>query len=63
MYTEFIQSIATKQLTKTEYYKAIVIHRKAILQDVIDHGQHKVANKLGLTQPKLSSILNILRVL
>ncbi len=60
MYKEFLSRLP---LPKTEYYQLIVEHRKEILQDALDYGQVKVAKDLGMSQGRLSAILNVLRVI
>ncbi len=62
-YTDFITLIGNEEISKTLFYKSLVLYRKELLIDINDNGQIKVAKKLGMNQTKLSSIVQVLRVL
>ena len=63
-YTEFITAInSNDQMPKEEYYANLIDFKDDILIEVAKHGQAQVAEQLNMTQPKLSAILNILKIL
>ena len=64
-YERLIQIIAwdNGSLTKDMYYSMIVKVKDQILLDIAKTGQVHVAKKLNMTQPRLSAIACILRVL
>ena len=62
-YKEWIASLSKHHYSNKEYYTNIVKYRTEIIEDIDEHNQSIVAEKLRMTQPKLGSILNILKVL
>lgn len=62
-YEAFVNSIKIVVYDKDEFYSEIVKYKDQILISVAKDGQQKTAESLRMSQPKLSAILNILKVL
>jgi len=62
-YQNFKILAQNKDLGKLDYYQNIVKFKDDILYDVANRGQSVVAAELNIPQPKLSTIVNVLKVL
>lgn len=62
-YENFKILIKTERLDSTKYYKELVRFKDDIILDIAYRNQKEVATDLNLHQSKLSTIVNILKVL
>ena len=62
-YEGFKTLIQLEEMYKMDYYKSLIKFRKDILRDIDNRNQGVVSRDLKLSQPKLSTISNMLKAI